>query len=108
METGKNTSATNCELLYQIRNTTWYSMTDCRAFTPYIKCKVRYVDKLKDIVADYLYTQHDITKRGILDFGGDILKFLFGILTQSDGNKYSQHVQKLEDEQQSFLRISQE
>jgi len=38
----------------------------------------------------------------------DILKFLFGTLTQSDAQKYTQHIQKLENEQQSFLRISQE
>ena len=36
------------------------------------------------------------------------LKFLFGTLTHSDAKKYMQHIQKLEDEQQSFLRISQE
>ena len=39
---------------------------------------------------------------------GDVLKFLFGTLTQSDARNYTQHIQKLEDEQQSFLRISQE
>ena len=40
--------------------------------------------------------------------GGDVLKFLFGTLTQSDARKYMQHIQSLEEEQQSFLRISQE
>ena len=40
--------------------------------------------------------------------GGDILKFLFGTLTQSDAQKYTEHIQKLENEQQSFLRIAQE
>jgi hypothetical protein len=29
-------------------------------------------------------------------------------LTQSDARKYTQHIQKLETEQQSFLRIAQE
>ena len=47
-------------------------------------------------------------KRGILNLGGDVLKFLFGTLTQSDAKKYTQHIQSLEEEQQSFLRISQE
>jgi hypothetical protein len=36
------------------------------------------------------------------------LRFLFGTLTQSDANKYTQHIKKLEKEQQSLLRISQE
>ena len=47
-------------------------------------------------------------KRGILNLGGYVLKFLFGTLTQSDAKKYTPHIQKLEDEHQSFLRISQE
>jgi len=40
--------------------------------------------------------------------GGNVLKFPFGTLTQLDAKKYMQHIQKLEDEQQSFLRILQE
>jgi hypothetical protein len=92
----------------KIHNATWYPLTDCRAFTPYIRSKVRYVEQLKDVIADYLSAQPERVKRGILDLGGDILKFLFGTLTQSDAEKYTQHIRKLEDEQQSFLRISQE
>jgi len=44
----------------------------------------------------------------LMDVGGDILKFLFGTLTQSDAQKYTQHIEELENEQQSLLRISQE
>jgi hypothetical protein len=47
-------------------------------------------------------------KRGILDLGGDILKFLFGCLRQSDAQKYTEHIENLENEQHSFIRISQE
>ena len=95
----------------KIHNATWYSLTDCRAFTPYVRSKVKYVEQLKDIVADYLSFQLELPKRfkgGILNLGGDVLKFLFGTLTQLDAKKYTQHIQKLEDEQQSFLRISHE
>jgi hypothetical protein len=92
----------------KIQNTTWYSLTDCRAFMPYVRSKIRYVDLLKDIVADYLSLPAGRTKRGILDLGGEILKFLFGTLTQSDAQKYTEHIERLENEQQSFLRISQE
>ena len=83
-------------------------MTDCRAFTPYIRSKVRYVDQLEDIIADYLSAQPERIKRGIFDLGGDILKFLYGTLTQTDAKRYTQHIQKLEDEQHSFFRVSQE
>ena len=63
---------------------------------------------MKDVIADYLTAQREKIKRGLLDIGGDILKFLFGTLTQSDAQKYTQHIQELEYEQHSFLRISQE
>jgi hypothetical protein len=69
---------------------------------------VKYVDQLKDIIADYISSQPLRTKRGILDFGGDILQFLFGTLTQSDARKYNQHITRLEEEQKEFLHISKE
>ena len=52
--------------------------------------------------------QPERMKHGILDLGGDILKFLFGTLTQTDAKRYTQHIQKLEDEQHSILCVSQE
>ena len=67
-----------------IHNDTWYSLTDCRAFTPYIRSKVKHVESLRDIVADYLSShseQPKRIKRGILNMGGDVLKFMFGTLT---------------------------
>jgi len=91
----------------RVRNATWYALTDCRAFTPYIKSKVRYVDQLRDIVADYLTSQPKRVKRGILNIGGEILQFLFGTLTQSDA-KNTLNIFRNWKEQQSFLRISQE
>jgi hypothetical protein len=92
----------------KIHNATWYPLTDCCAFTPYIRSQVRYIDQLKNIIADHLSAQPERIKRGKLDLGGDILKFSFGTLAQSDAKKYTHHIQKLEGEQQSFLRISQE
>jgi len=68
---------------------------------------VKYVNQLKDIVSDYLSSQPVRTK-GVLDFGGDVLKFLFGTLTQSDARKYNQHITQLEQEQKDFLHISKE
>jgi hypothetical protein len=91
----------------KINNATWYAMTDCDSFTPYIRTKTRYIEQLKDVIADYLVSNPERTKRDLLDVGGDILKYLFGTLTQSDAQKYAQHINELEPEQQSFLRISQ-
>jgi hypothetical protein len=35
---------------------TWYPLTDCQAFAPYVQSKIQYVDRLRDIIADYLPT----------------------------------------------------
>ena len=94
----------------KIHNATWYLLSDFHAFTPYIRSKIKYVEQLGDIVADYFsfHSEPKRVRRCILNLEGGILKFLFGTLTQSDTKKYMQHIQKLEDEQQSFLRILQE
>jgi RNA binding exosome subunit len=55
-----------------------------------------------------LVSSPERSKHGLLDVGEHILKFLFGTLTQSDAQKYIQHIQELENEQQSYLRISKE
>jgi hypothetical protein len=102
METTLGVSITTCELLLKISNATWYSLTDCRTFTPYLSSKLNYGDHLKDIIADYLSSQTARIKRDILNLGGVILKLFFGSLTQSDAKKYTLHIQKLEDEHKSF------
>jgi hypothetical protein len=40
-----------------VSDSTWYALTDCCIFILYIRSKVKYVDQLKDIVADYLTPQ---------------------------------------------------
>ena len=91
----------------KICNSTWYPLTDlCFHFLH--KDKIRYVEQLKDVIADYVTAQPERIKRGLLDVGGYILKSLFGTLTQSYAQKYTQHIQELENEQQSFLCISHE
>ena len=91
----------------KISNGAWYSLTDCRTFTSYLGSELKYGDQLKYIIADYFSSQPARIKLAILNLR-DVLKFLFGTPTQSDAKKYTQHIQQLEDEQQSFLRISQE
>ena len=85
----------------KVKNETWYHLTDCNAFPSYVRSKIKYVNQLKDI-SDYLSTQPLRTKKGILDFGGDVLKFLFETLTQTQCNH---HITQLE-EQKKFLHIS--
>jgi hypothetical protein len=62
----------------RVKNATWYALTDCSSFTPYIKTKPLYIEQLKDVLADYLASSPERSKRGLLDVGGNILKFLFG------------------------------
>jgi len=54
------------EYCMKVKNETWYNLTDCHAFASCVWSKIKYVDQLKDIIADYLSTQPIRTKR---DFG---------------------------------------
>ena len=92
----------------KLKNETWYHLTDCQAFPAYIRGRQKYVDGLKDVIADYLKPAAHRRRRGLIDFGGDILKFLFGTVTQSDAKRYNEHIKSLESEQQEFLRITKE
>jgi hypothetical protein len=83
------------ECCTKVKNETWYHLMDCHAFASYMGPKLKYVDQLRDIIADYLSPQSLRTKRGILDLGGDSLKFLLRTLTQSDARKYNQHISQL-------------
>jgi hypothetical protein len=93
----------------EMESAPWYHLTDCTSFKTYVNPKIRYINTLKDLVAEYLKT--DVPKRkkrGVLDFVGEISKILFGTLTQSDAREYNSHISQLEREQQEFLHISSE
>jgi hypothetical protein len=73
--------------------------------------KGKYIDNLKDLVAEYLTgskNSHHRSKRGILSFVGEITKNLFGTLTQSDARNYNKRILDLELEQKEFLHLSKE
>jgi hypothetical protein len=38
----------------KIEDKKWYHYTDCAAFGKYMRSKIKYVDNLKDLVAEYL------------------------------------------------------
>jgi hypothetical protein len=42
------------EFCQKIKDKNWYHYTDCAAFGQYMKSKSRYIDNLKDLVAEYL------------------------------------------------------
>jgi hypothetical protein len=56
----------------KIHNVTWYSLIECRPFTPYIRSDIQYIEQLKDVIVDYLSEQPERMKRGILYIGGNI------------------------------------
>jgi hypothetical protein len=37
----------------KVKNRTWYHYTDCDAFGRYMRSKTKYIDNLKDLVAEY-------------------------------------------------------
>jgi hypothetical protein len=62
----------------------------------------RYIDNLKDLVAEYLsdkIQKSNRPKRDVLNFVGKVSKILFGTLTQSDARNYNKHITELEKEQ---------
>lgn len=91
-----------------IKNQTWYGYTDCLAFRSYIGNRIRYVERLKDIVADYTVEEPipKRRKRGVLNFIGHISKILFGTLDNDDAAYYTSKISELEQDQKEFLRIA--
>jgi methyl-accepting chemotaxis protein len=96
----------------KIKDKNWYHYTDCVAFDQYMKSKNKYIDNLKDLVAEYLATDNQTpshrTKRGVLNFIGEISKILFGTLTQTDAKSYNTHISELEGEQKEFIHLAKE
>lgn len=92
-----------CETL---RNQSWYQYTDCPTFKPYVNNKIKQVENLKNIVADYTESEPGRRrKRAVLEFVGKITKILFGTLDSDDANYYTTKINELEQEQRDFIRI---
>jgi hypothetical protein len=100
------------EFCQKIRDKSWYHYTDCAAFGQYMKSKSRYIDNLKDLIAEYMtddsQNSNHRSKRGVLNFVGEISKILFGTLTQSDARNYNKYITELEREQKEFLHLAKE
>jgi hypothetical protein len=64
------------EFCKKITGKSWYHYTDCISFEQYTKSKNKYIDNLKDLVAEYLTTDTQNSnhrmKRGVLNFMGEI------------------------------------
>jgi chromosome segregation ATPase len=100
------------EFCQKIKSKNWYHYTDCGNFEQYKTSKNKYIHNLKDLVDEYMTTkvqnQNRRTKRGALNFVGEVSKILFGTLTQSDAKRYNEHIQEVEKEQEEFLHLSKE
>jgi hypothetical protein len=96
----------------KIKDKKWYHYTDCIAFDQYVNSKNKYINNLKDLVAEYLAADTKIpnyrSKRVVLNFIGEISKILFGTLTQSDARSYNKHISELDREQKEFLHLAKE
>jgi hypothetical protein len=96
----------------KIKTKNWYHYTDCVALDQYLKSKNKYIDNLKDLLTEYMSTEmrnpNHRTKRGVMNFIGEISKILFGTLTQSDARDYNEHISELEREQKEFLHLANE
>jgi hypothetical protein len=68
-----------------------------------MRSKSKYIDNLKDLIAEYISGNTEKSnyrsKRGVLDFVGEVSKLVFGTLTQSDARNYNRHISELQREQ---------
>lgn len=103
------------EYCNKVSEANWYHLTGCGAFQQYMRSKTYYIDNLRDLVSEYMVDSKNVesfnkravrTKRGVLNFVGEVAKVLFGTLTQSDAEEYNKHILELEKEQCEFLHIS--
>ena len=106
---------TATKLCNGIKNQSWYGTTDCVPFKLYTDNRLKYLDQLKNILADFTtpeselyenYSQSNRQKRGVLNFVGQISKILFGTLDENDATYYTDKISKLEADQRNFLQIS--
>jgi hypothetical protein len=100
------------EFCSKIKDRNWYYYTDCSVFGQYMRSKSKYIDNLKDLVAEYLtgnnQNSNSRQKRDVLNFVGEISKILFGTLTQTDARNYNKQIIELEREQKECLHVSKE
>jgi methyl-accepting chemotaxis protein len=100
------------EFCQKVKDKEWYHHTDCANFGQYMASKRKYIDSLRNLIAEYMTMEvqnsNHRTKRGVLNFIGEISKILFGTLTQSDERIYNEHIKELENEQKEFLHLSKE
>jgi hypothetical protein len=77
-----------------------------------MKSKSKYIDNLKNLVAEYLtknnQNSNHRSKRGVLNFVGEISKILFGTMTQADAGNYNKQITELENEQRELSHLSNE
>jgi methyl-accepting chemotaxis protein len=108
----KNHQRKISDFCQKIKEKDWYHYTDCTTFDQYMKSKSEYIDNLRDLIAEYLTNEmqkpNHRSKRGVLNFVGELSRILFGTLTQSDAKNYNDHITELEKEQKEFLHLSKE
>jgi hypothetical protein len=90
------------EMCNRLSNETWFIYTDCIPSAPYFQSKRRHVDRLKDILIDLIGTEQTRNKRDLFDFGGKILKFLFGTATEDEVTSNYRTIKAMEKDHKEF------
>jgi hypothetical protein len=76
------------------------------SFGQYMKSKDRYIENLKNGIAEYLTENTQNSNRWTKRVVGELSKILFGTLTHSDARNYKKHNTELEKEQKVLLHLS--
>lgn len=77
----------------EIRNWTW-----CTQFRNSVNDRVQHLEKNAEILADIIGGTNGESrwKRGVLNFVGEISKFLFSTLDEDDAEYYDKHIRQFE------------
>lgn len=98
------------DICNNIRNETWYSYTDCQPSIPYFQSKKQINERTKNILIDLMGkdSESNRRKRDVFNFGGKLLKFLFGTATEDEVTANYEHIESMEKDHKEFLRIASE
>ena len=86
----------------------WYHFSNCDKGIRYLENRIEIVQKSKQTfeeVTGIPNENYGRRRRGIINSGGYILSWLFGMATQNEVNEYNEKIDKIQYEQLEFINL---
>ena len=93
----------------EFRKENWYHLSNCDKGIRYLENRIEIVQKLKQTfeeVTGIPNENYGRRRRGIINAGGYILSWLFGMATENEVNEYNEKIDKIQDEQLEFIHLA--